>query len=63
MSRAPSKLDAWEPEDGAPVYTSDQLDKMDRKFVKAMLAAIAAGLEHAPIGVCSAPNFDYEVIS
>jgi hypothetical protein len=56
MSRAPSKSDKPEPNDGAPVYSIDQLDDMDRKFVEAMLTAIAAGLEHAPIGVCTTPG-------
>jgi hypothetical protein len=55
MSRAPSKTDAWEPDDGLPVYSLERLDAMDRKFVEAMLAAIGAGRERAPVGVNTRP--------
>jgi len=56
MSRAPSKTDAWKAGDDAPTYSLAQLDRMDRKFVAALLTAIAAGREHAPIGVCTTPG-------
>jgi hypothetical protein len=56
MSRhTPAKTDPVEPDDGLPVYNLDQLDAMDRKFVEAMLAAIGAGLERAPVGIDTRP--------
>jgi hypothetical protein len=56
MSRhIPSKTDPVEMDDGQPVYNLDQLDAMDRKFVEAMLAAISAGLERAPVGIDTRP--------
>jgi hypothetical protein len=56
MSRAPSKEDAPQPDDGCPAYSPDQLDRMDRKFVNAMLTAIAAGAERCPVGVDTTPG-------
>jgi hypothetical protein len=56
MSRAPSKKDAPEPKDGCPAHSPDQLDRMDRKFVNAMLTAIAADTERCPVGVDSTPG-------
>lgn len=55
MSHTPSKIDPFEPGDEAPTYSLDQLDRMDRKFVEAMLTAIDAGLERAPVGVDTRP--------
>ena len=45
-----------QPEDGAPNYSLEQLDRMDRRFVTAMLAAIELGLEQCPVGVVTAPS-------
>jgi hypothetical protein len=61
MTRAPSKRDAWEPDDGFPTYSLEQLDKMDRAFVNAMLA-IAAGTESCPVGVDSTPGTKRPII-
>jgi hypothetical protein len=44
------------PDDAAPVYSLEQLDRMDRKFCDAMLAAIAAGTEKCPVGVDAQPS-------
>ena len=52
--RVESRRDGPRPEDGRANYSLDQLDLMDRAFVRAMLAAIEAGLEHVPIGVVTA---------
>jgi hypothetical protein len=56
MSRPPSKKDAPQPDDACPAYSLDQLECMDRAFVNAMLAAIAAGAERCPVGVDTAPG-------
>jgi hypothetical protein len=56
VSRAPSKSDPFEPGDELPFFSLRQLDSMDRKFVAAMLKAIAAGAEGCPIGVDTRPG-------
>jgi hypothetical protein len=55
VSRA-CKGDPFKPDDALPVYTPEQLDRMDRKFCAAMLDAISSGAERCPIGVCSTPG-------
>jgi hypothetical protein len=56
MSRAPSKSDPPQPEDGLPVYSAARLHAMDRAFAERLRAAIKSGAERCPIGTDVTPS-------
>jgi hypothetical protein len=48
---------------GAPYWSDDAIDAMDRAFCERMLAAIAAGLECCPRRVSTAPGTRHPIVN